>query len=241
MEGITLCFYKIASKWPKWGSNWQIFKFSFEVFLSFFCSCFQFFVLQTEPCRHSEGDSPQLVEGDPKCTLPSSFRPMKQTQGKQTCSGDGGVSRKERTKKPATCISSWAASKHASENGIFGLDAKKRNCKLSILKYIMGTLHSEFKEQASFWIPSAEPPFSISWYEEVPPGLGVCWFVVVGYFGVLSGLAGCWSHPWALPEYPGQIWPTCRDKKRCTTDKPKEQSALSATSGYEYWLLELSL
>ena len=32
----------------------------------------------------------------------------------------------------ASHLLAWAASKHASENGIFGLDAKKRNCKLSI-------------------------------------------------------------------------------------------------------------
>ena len=84
-----------------WFSRFLVFSFRWphpSGQVAFFMCLVQFFVLQTEPCRHSEGDPPQLVEGDPKCTLPSSFRPVKHTKGKQTFSGDGGVSRKERQK-----------------------------------------------------------------------------------------------------------------------------------------------
>lgn len=167
--------------------------------------------------------------------LPASGLWSKRRENKRAVEMEEYEGRKGR-KKPATCISSTCLGSQQTCKWEWHIWPWCKEAQLQI-KYIMGDFIQSSRSRPPFG-------FLLQNHHSQSVGMKKCLQdleFVAGYFSVLSGLAGCWSHPWALPEYPGQIWPTCRDKKRCTTDKRKEQSALSATSGYEYWLLELSL
>lgn len=105
---------KIASKWPKWGSNWQI-CFHLRFFCLFFCSCFNFSF-----CKLS-------LVGTLKATprswwkaiqnahfLPASGLWSKRRENKRAVEMEEYEGSKERTKKlplDTTCISStWLGS-----------------------------------------------------------------------------------------------------------------------------------